>query len=152
VNKLRIVALAVAANAVLLSCTSNTPTNITQPAASSSQPASQAAAEPTQQRPVKPQHECVSGEVSQSYMADIARLEGEPSAQLNYCFVSGYRGIGCPDDWSITHAVGHALSNRERAGCDAIMGRIERQKAADEARKKRLDEAYDKQHGLKPSK
>jgi hypothetical protein len=32
------------------------------------------------------------------------------------------------------------------------MRRIERRQAAEEARKKRLDEAYDKQHGLKPAK
>lgn len=104
------------------------------------------------QQPVKPQHECVgNSELSQYYVAERARLEGEPSAHVNYCFVSGYRGIGCPDDWNITHALGHALSNRERAGCDAIMSRMERREATEETRKKRLDEAYDKQHRLKPA-
>jgi hypothetical protein len=93
----------------------------------------------------------VYGELSQHYIVESARLEGEPSAQLNYCFVSGYRGIGCPDDGTITYALGHSLSNRERAECDAITRRMERRHAAEEARKKRLDEAYDKQHGLKPA-
>jgi hypothetical protein len=82
---------------------------------------------------------------------DIARLEGEPSAQLNCCFVSGYHGVECPDDVQVTQAIGHPLSNRERASCDAIMLRIDHRQEVDEARKKRLDEAYDKRHGLKPA-
>lgn len=95
------------------------------------------------------QHDCAEGELSQLYMVDIARMEGERSAYLNYCFVNGYRGIGCHDDGTVTMALGHSLSNRERADCDAIVRRIEHRQKIEEARKKRLDEAYDKRHGLK---
>jgi len=143
-------ALAVTAMAALLSCTSTAPTTPVQPVPPATD--GDKVAVTAQQQPVKPQHECVgNSELSQYYVVDRARLEGDPNAHLNYCFVSGYRGIGCPDDWNSTHALGHALSNRERAGCDAIMRRMERREAAEESRKKRLDEAYDKQHGLKPA-
>jgi hypothetical protein len=85
------------------------------------------------------------------YVQDSVRLAfGEGNTYLHYCFVSGYQGIDCGDNWEITHALSHCLSNRERAKCDAIMRRLQRHEAAEGARKKRLDEAYDKQHGLKP--
>jgi hypothetical protein len=87
------------------------------------------------------------------YVEDSVRLVfGEGNTFLHYCFVSGYQGIDCADNWEIAHAVGHGLSNRERAKCDSIMRRLERHEAAEEARKKRLDETYDKQHGPQPAK
>lgn len=135
----------VAATAMLSGCPSNAPRNETRPAASSPTPAV------TVQQPVKSEHDCVYGELAQHYVVETARLEGEPSAHLDWCFVSGYRGIGCQDNGVITNALGHSLSNRERAGCDAIMRRMEVRHAAEEARKKQLDKAYDKQHGLKPA-
>lgn len=104
------------------------------------------------QKPSKPVHDCVTTELSQTYVEEEVRLAfGEGDTYLHYCFVSGYQGIDCGDDLEITRAVGHGLSNRERAKCDAIMRRFERLHAAEEARKKRLDEAYDKQHHLKPA-
>lgn len=143
--------LVVATSSMLLSCTPAGPITAAQPAAPAAHD-NKAVASPSQEEPVKPQHECVTGQRSQYYVVDTARLEGEPSAHLNWCFTAGYRGVGCPDDWQITRVLGHGLSNRERAGCDAIMRRMERRQAAQEARKKRLDEAYDKEHGLTPAK
>jgi hypothetical protein len=87
------------------------------------------------------------------YVEDTVRLAfGEGDTYLHYCFVSGYQGVGCADNFEISEAVGHGLSNRERAKCDAIMLRLERRQAAEESRKRRLDEAYDKQHGLQPAR
>ncbi len=135
-----------------LSCTSTAPTSTVQQAAPPVTQDDKVAAASTDQ-PAKPAHDCVTTKLSQMYVEETVRSAfGEGDTYLDYCFVSGYQGIGCADDWEITNALGHGLSNRERAKCDAIMRRLERNEAAEEARKKRLDEAYDKQHGLQPAK
>lgn len=131
------------------SCSSNEPTTV-QPLASGTQNKNITTA--SIQQTVKSSHKCVTTELSQMYVEDSVRLTfGEGNTYLGYCFASGYQGIGCGDNWQITHALGHGLSNRERAKCDEIMSRLERHEAAEESRKHRLDEAYDKQHGLKPA-
>jgi hypothetical protein len=106
VSRLRAVTLIVLANAGLLACTANAPANLERPADNMPTPATKASDTSSPQQSSKPQPDCVYGEVAQHYEVDIARLEGEPSAHLNYCFVSGYRGIGCPDDGTITYAAG----------------------------------------------
>ena len=69
---------------------------------------------------------------------------------LEVCFSEGYTGIDQSDDAELTRNVG-PLSNRNRAECDAILRTEEESEAADKAREKKLDEAYDKEHGLSPS-
>ena len=91
---------------------------------------------------------CVTTELEQLYVEEHARLIGERDSYLHYCFVSGYQGIGCGEDYQITQALGHGLSNRERAECDGIIRTIDSSIAANEAREKSLDQAYDEQHGL----
>jgi ABC-type phosphate/phosphonate transport system substrate-binding protein len=89
--------LTFAAAVMLFGCTSNAP-KTERPVANSAAPEERIATTPTAvQQTVKSQHDCVSGKLSQHYVVETARLEGEPSAHLDYCFVSGYRGIGCPE-------------------------------------------------------
>ncbi len=133
-----------------ISCTSTAPTPPAQPVAPPPEDHRVAAAAPEQT--MRPAHQCVTSELSQMYIEDIVRMEEGSSTFLHYCFTAGYQGIDCGDNWEITHAVGHGLSNRERAKCDAVMRRYERRQSAAEAQKKRLDEAYDKRHGLQPAK
>ena len=147
-NKPWVFALTLCAATALLSCTSAPSTPTVQPAVPPASQDNKVAAVTTQQ-PAKPAHRCVMDELSQMYVEDIVRMSGAPSASLHYCFVSGYQGIDCGDNWEITHAMGH-LSNRERAECDAIMRRFEEGQAFQKARKKQLDEDYDKEHGLTP--
>lgn len=118
----------------------------------------------------KPAHECVFGvggreRVSADQMsADqmsaerivLLTLGDAERSSLHYCFVSGYRGIragGCDDDYDFeARWLGHGLSDRRRAQCDAIMRRLEAQLAADAAKERRLDESYDRERGLQPKK
>ncbi len=83
----------------------------------------------------------------EKHIVDMSEsVAGEAGAQLELCFTYGYTGIDNPDNSEIARNVG-SLSNRLRAECDAILRRQEQIDAAEKAREKVLDEAYDKQHG-----
>jgi hypothetical protein len=78
-NRWRLLALAVAAKVALLSCTSTEPTTVVKPLVPPATGGDKVAVT-AQQQPVKPQHECVgNSELSQYYVVEPARLEGEPS-------------------------------------------------------------------------
>jgi hypothetical protein len=149
-NKAWVLAFSLGAIAALLGCTSTPAPTTVQPVVPPAKQDNKVVAA-TAQQPAKPAHDCVTTESSQMYVQESVRLAlGEGDTYLRYCFVSGYQGIDCADKWEITNAVGHGLSNRERAECDDIMRRLRLYEAELEARKKQLDEAYDKQHGLQP--
>jgi putative hemolysin len=146
VKKPWLVVFALCVTTALLSCASAPSSSTVQPMVTRPATMDNKVAAATSEQPADPAH-CVSG-IAQPIVEDTARMYGLNNASLHYCFLRGYQGIGC----GIYDPLGQGLSNRELAECDGIMRSLQDAEAAISSRKKQLDEAYDKQHGLPSAK